>query len=70
MSMIKQINIGIGVLVVAFITSGCVSTSTFEKMQAGKNEEIKTRQQHQTALEQDRDDADRPELGRRVEQVN
>lgn len=49
----KQIHIAIAVLAAAFITSGCVSTGTFEKMQAGKNEEIKTLQQQKTDLEQD-----------------
>ena len=43
--MTRKIHIGIAVLAAAFITSGCVSTGTFEKMQAGKNEEIKTLQQ-------------------------
>jgi chemotaxis protein MotB len=53
MNMIRQIHIGIAVLAAAFITSGCVSTGEFEKMQAGKNEEIKTLQQQKTSLEQD-----------------
>ncbi len=51
--MTTRIHIVIAVLAAAFITSGCVSTGTFEKMQAGKNEEIKTLQQQKTALEQD-----------------
>ena len=51
--MIRQLNVGMGVLAVALISSGCVSSSKFEKMQAEKNEEIKTLQQRQTALEQD-----------------
>jgi chemotaxis protein MotB len=51
--MIRQIHIGIAVLAAAFITSGCVSTGEFEKMQAGKNEEIKSLQQQKTSLEQD-----------------
>jgi len=50
--MIKKIHIGIVVLSTAFITSGCVSTGTFEKMQAGKNEEIKKLQQQNTDLQQ------------------
>jgi chemotaxis protein MotB len=53
MNMNRKIHIGIAVLAAAFITSGCVSTGTFEKMQAGKNEEIKALQQQKTALEQD-----------------
>ena len=48
-----KIHIVIAVLAAAFVTSGCVSTGTFEKIQAGKNEEIKTLQQQKTALEQD-----------------
>jgi chemotaxis protein MotB len=48
----KKIHTGIAVLVAAFIASGCVSTGTFEKMQAGKNEEIKKLQQQNTDLEQ------------------
>jgi chemotaxis protein MotB len=53
MNMNRKIHIGIAVLAAAFITSGCVSTGTFEKMQAGKNEEIKALQQQKTVLEQD-----------------
>ena len=48
----RQIHFAIAVLAAAFITSGCVSNGTFEKMQAGKNEEIKTLQQQKAALEQ------------------
>ena len=50
--MIRKIHIGITVLAAAFIASGCVSTGTFEKMQAGKNDEIKKLQQQNTDLEQ------------------
>jgi len=53
MNMIRKIHIGIAVLIAAFITSGCVSTGEFEKMQAGKNEEIKSLQQQKAAVEQD-----------------
>jgi chemotaxis protein MotB len=53
MNMAAKIHIGIAVLAAAFFTSGCVSTGTFEKMQAGKNDEIKALQQQKTALEQD-----------------
>ena len=48
----RKIHIGITVFAVAFIVSGCVSTGTFEKMQAGKNEEIKKLQQQNADLEQ------------------
>jgi chemotaxis protein MotB len=53
MNMTAKIHIGIAVLAAAFFTSGCVSTGTFEKMQAGKNDEIKALQQQKSALEQD-----------------
>lgn len=52
--MIRKIHIGIAVLAAAFIASGCVSSSKFEKMQAGKNEEIMTLQQQKAELEQQR----------------
>ena len=51
--MASKIHISIAVLAVAFFTSSCVSTGTFEKMEAGKNEEIKALQQQKAALEQD-----------------
>jgi hypothetical protein len=54
--MIRNIHIGIAVLAVAFIASGCVSSGTFEKMQAGKNEEIMTLQQQKAELEKQRAD--------------
>ena len=43
---------GIAVLAAGFIASGCVSTNTLKKMEAGKNEEIMTLQQQKTALEE------------------
>jgi len=49
--MTSRINTGIAVLAAAFFASGCVSTGTFEKMQAGKNDEIGTLQQQKAALE-------------------
>jgi chemotaxis protein MotB len=48
----SKIHIGFAVLAAAFITSGCVSTGEFEKMQAGKNEEIAALQQQKVSLEQ------------------
>ncbi|MGA7750088.1 MAG: OmpA family protein [Gallionella sp.] len=51
--MIRKIHIGIVVLAAAFITSGCVSTGEFDKMQAGKNDEIAALQQQKAGLEQD-----------------
>ncbi len=50
--MTRKIHIGIAVLAAAFITSGCVSTSEFEKMQEGKNAEIQSLQKQKTALEE------------------
>jgi len=52
--MIRNIHNGIAVLALAFIASGCVSSGTFEKMQAGKNEEIMTLQQQKAELEKQR----------------
>jgi len=52
--MIRNIHIGITVLAAVFVSSGCVSSGTFEKMQAGKNEEIMTLQQQKADLEQQR----------------
>jgi chemotaxis protein MotB len=54
MNMKSKIHIGLAVLAAAFIASGCVSSGTFEKMQAGKNEEISSLQQQKAALEQER----------------
>ena len=51
--MTTNTHIGIAVLAAAFITSGCVSTGTFEKMQTEKNMEIKSLQQQQATLEQE-----------------
>jgi chemotaxis protein MotB len=53
MNMNTKIQILIAVLSVAFITTGCVSTGTFEKMQADKNGEIAALQKQKAALEQD-----------------
>jgi chemotaxis protein MotB len=54
--MTRKIHNGIAVLAVAFIASGCVSTGTFDKMQAEKNEEIKTLQQQKAELEKQKAD--------------
>jgi chemotaxis protein MotB len=53
MNMNTKISICIAALSAAFITTGCVSTSTFEKMQADKNGEIASLQKQKAALEQD-----------------
>lgn len=51
--MFRKIHIGMAVLAAAFATSGCVSTGEFEKMQAGKNDEIKALKQQKDTLEQE-----------------
>jgi len=61
--MIRQIQIGITVLAFAFIASGCVSTGTFDKMQAEKNEEIKTLQQQKADLEKQKADLEQQNAG-------
>ena len=48
----KHLSIGIAVLAAGIIASGCVSSGTFKKMEAGKNEEIATLQQEKSALDQ------------------
>jgi chemotaxis protein MotB len=50
--MIRHLHIGIAVIAAGVIASGCVSNSTFKKMEAGKNEEIATLQQNKAALEE------------------
>lgn len=47
----RKIRIGTAILAASFIVSGCVSTGTLKKMEAGKNEEIMTLQQQRDALE-------------------
>jgi len=54
--MTTRMTIGIAAFTVALISSGCVSTSEFEKMQAAKNDEIKTLQQQKAELEQQKAD--------------
>jgi chemotaxis protein MotB len=46
-----NLDIGSAVLVLIFIMSGCVSTGTFEKMEAGKNQEITALQKEKNSLE-------------------
>jgi len=48
----KHLSISIAVLAAGIIASGCVSSGTFKKMEAGKNEEIAALQQEKSALEQ------------------
>lgn len=47
----SKMEIVIAVLTAGSITSGCVSTSTFDKMQADKNGEIASLQQQKSSLE-------------------
>ncbi len=49
----RQIQIGIAVLAVAVITSGCTTTGDFNKMQASKDDEIAKLQQRNISLEKD-----------------
>ncbi len=49
----KHLYIGIAVITAAIITSGCVSSGKFKKMETGKNEEIAALQQQKTAAEQE-----------------
>jgi len=49
-NMKKTLLIGFPVFVTAIIASGCVSSSKFEKMEAGKNQEIDVLQQEKAAL--------------------
>ncbi len=49
--MMRQLRFGIAVVAAGFIATGCVSTGTFEKMQADKNGEIAELQKQKTALE-------------------
>lgn len=48
-----KIYIGMAVLAAAIAASGCVSTGEFEKMQAGKNDEITALKKQKASLEQD-----------------
>ena len=50
-NMNRNILTGITVLAAALVASGCVSTGTLEKMQAGKDDQIAALQQQKTDLE-------------------
>lgn len=56
--MTGHLRIGVVVLVAAFIASGCVSSGTFKKMEAGKNQEIAALQQEKASLEQRKNSLD------------
>lgn len=49
----RKIHLGIAVLATALAATGCVSTSEFEKMQAGKNDEIVALKKQKASLEQE-----------------
>jgi chemotaxis protein MotB len=50
--MVRRLHIGIVILALVMIGSGCVSSGTFKKMEAAKNDEIATLQKDKTALEE------------------
>jgi chemotaxis protein MotB len=54
MNMKRYMYIGIAVLTVGTIASGCVSTGKYEKMDSGKNQEIAALKQEKAALEQEK----------------
>ena len=54
MPMLKHLRIGIAVVAVGLITSGCVSSGKFKRMEADKNQQITALQQQKTALEGDK----------------
>jgi chemotaxis protein MotB len=49
--MLRHLRIGVAVIAAGLITSGCVSSGKFKKMEAAKNSEITSLQQQKTALE-------------------
>ena len=56
--MMRHLRIGVVVLAATFIASGCVSSGTFKKMEAGKNQEIAALQQEKALLEQKKSSLD------------
>lgn len=56
--MMRHLRIGVVVLAAAFIASGCVSSGTFQKMEAEKNEEILGLQQEKASLERKKSSLD------------
>jgi chemotaxis protein MotB len=58
MHMMRHLRIGVVVLAAGFIASGCVSSGTFKKMEAGKNQEIAALQQEKASLEQKKSSLD------------
>jgi len=58
MHMMRHFRIGVVVLTATFMASGCVSSGTFKKMEAGKNQEIAALQQGKASLEQKKSSID------------
>ena len=54
MLILGQLRIGVAVVAVGLITSGCVSSGKFKRMEAEKDQAITTLQQQKTALEGDK----------------
>jgi len=50
----RHLSIGIAILAVVVVASGCVSSGTFKKMETQKNQEISTLQQNKADLEKQR----------------
>jgi chemotaxis protein MotB len=57
--MIRRLYIGIAILAVVFVASGCVSSGTFKKMETAKNDEIATLQKNKTDLEKQKSDLEK-----------
>jgi chemotaxis protein MotB len=52
--MLRHLRIGIAVIAAGLITSGCVSSGKFQKMETQKNDEIAALQKQKSALEQEK----------------
>jgi chemotaxis protein MotB len=52
--MLRHLRIGIAIIAVGVITSGCVSSGKFKKMEADKNTQIAALEKQKAALEQDK----------------
>jgi len=52
--MLRHLRIGIAIIAVGLITSGCVSSGKFKKMEADKNTQIEALEKQKAALEQDK----------------
>jgi chemotaxis protein MotB len=52
--MLRHLRIGIAIIAVGLITSGCVSSGKFKKMEADKNTQIAALEKQKSALEQEK----------------